>query len=462
MGLSGGCGSSVRYLSNDNSVKQGDTILQETPEISSAKGRLGVLLPGMGAVATTTIAGVLLARKGLAKPIGSLTQLNTIRLGQRTENRSPLIKDFIGLAELDQIVFGGWDPISDNAYESAVNAGVLSNEHLALVKDEMIKIEPMSAAFDTEYVTRLDGPNKKTGSNKRDIAEQIRADIRSFKEKNGCDRLVMVWCGSTEIFLRPGLVHQTMESFERGMEANDASIAPSMLYAYAALKEGVPYANGAPNLSADFSAFEEYAQLKGIPLAGKDFKTGQTLMKTILAPGFKARMLGIKGWFSTNILGNRDGAVLDDPASFKTKEESKLGVIDHILQPELYPDLYGDIYHKVRINYYPPRGDDKEGWDNIDIFGWLNYPMQIKVDFLCKDSILAAPIVLDLAIFMDLAGRAGLGGIQEWLSFYFKSPQCAPGLYPEHDLFIQNWKLKNTLRWLGGEEQITHLGREYY
>tara|TARA_B100000029_G_scaffold19135_3_gene19134 strand:+ start:13239 stop:14549 length:1311 start_codon:yes stop_codon:yes gene_type:complete len=436
--------------------------LQETPEISTAKGRLGVLLPGMGAVATTTIAGVLLARKGLAKPIGSLSQMNTIRLGQRTEKRSPLIKDFIGLAELDQIVFGGWDPIPDNAYESAVNAGVLSNEHLELVKNELMEIKPMSAAFDTEYVTRLDGPNKKAGSNKRDIAEQIRADIRDFKEKNKCDRLVMVWCGSTEIFLRHGSVHETMESFEKGMEDNEQSISPSMLYAYAALKEGVPYANGAPNLSADFGAFEDYAQAEGIPIAGKDFKTGQTLMKTILAPGFKARMLGINGWFSTNILGNRDGAVLDDPASFKTKEESKLGVIDHILQPNLYPDLYGDIYHKVRINYYPPRGDDKEGWDNIDIFGWLDYPMQIKVDFLCKDSILAAPIVLDLAIFLDLAGRAGLGGIQEWLSFYFKSPQCAPGLYPEHDLFIQNWKLKNTLRWLGGEDQITHLGREYY
>ena len=322
--------------------------MQETPEISTAKGRLGVLLPGMGAVATTTIAGVLLARKGLAKPIGSLSQMNTIRLGQRTEKRSPLIKDFIGLAELDQIVFGGWDPIPDNAYESAVNAGVLSNEHLELVKNELMEIKPMSAAFDTEYVTRLDGPNKKAGSNKRDIAEQIRADIRDFKEKNKCDRLVMVWCGSTEIFLRHGSVHETMESFEKGMEDNEQSISPSMLYAYAALKEGVPYANGAPNLSADFGAFEDYAQAEGIPIAGKDFKTGQTLMKTILAPGFKARMLGINGWFSTNILGNRDGAVLDDPASFKTKEESKLGVIDHILQPNLYPDLYGDIYHKVR------------------------------------------------------------------------------------------------------------------
>ena len=436
--------------------------MKEGPEILPAEGRLGVLLPGMGAVATTTIAGVLLGRKGLAKPIGSLTQMNTIRLGQRTDNRTPLIKDFIGLADLNDIVFGGWDPIPDNAYESAANAGVLSAKHLDPIKDELSAITPMPAAFDKEYVTRLDGPNKKTGADKREIAEALREDIRGFKSENGCDRLVMVWCGSTEIFLRPGPTHETMESFETAMEQNDPSIAPSMLYAYAALMEGVPYANGAPNLSADFPAFEDYAKENSLPIGGKDFKTGQTLMKTILAPGFKARMLGVSGWFSTNILGNRDGAVLDDPASFKTKEESKLGVIDHILQPELYPDLYGDIYHKVRINYYPPRGDDKEGWDNIDIFGWLGYPMQIKVDFLCKDSILAAPIVLDLALFMDLAGRAGLGGIQEWLSFYFKSPQCAPGLYPEHDLFIQNWKLKNTLRWLAGEGQITHLGREYY
>ena len=436
--------------------------MKEGPKIRPVEGRLGVLLPGMGAVATTTIAGVLLGRKGLAKPIGSLTQMNTIRLGQRTDNRTPLIKDFIGLADLNDIVFGGWDPIPDNAYESAANAGVLSAKHLDPIKDELSAITPMPAAFDKEYVTRLDGPNKKTGANKREIAEALREDIRGFKSENGCDRLVMVWCGSTEIFLRPGPTHETMESFETAMEQNDPSIAPSMLYAYAALMEGVPYANGAPNLSADFPAFEDYAKENSLPIGGKDFKTGQTLMKTILAPGFKARMLGVSGWFSTNILGNRDGAVLDDPASFKTKEESKLGVIDHILQPELYPDLYGDIYHKVRINYYPPRGDDKEGWDNIDIFGWLGYPMQIKVDFLCKDSILAAPIVLDLALFMDLAGRAGLGGIQEWLSFYFKSPQCAPGFYPEHDLFIQNWKLKNTLRWLAGEEQITHLGREYY
>ena len=436
--------------------------MKERPEIRPAEGRLGVLLPGMGAVATTTIAGVLLARKGLGKPIGSLTQMNTIRLGQRTENRTPLIKDFIGLAGLDDIVFGGWDPIPDNAYESAVNAGVLRAEHLDPIKDELSAIVPMAAAFDTNYVTRLDGPNKKTGANKREIAEALREDIRNFKVENGCDRLVMVWCGSTEIFLRPGPTHETVASFETAMEQNDPSIAPSMLYAYAALMEGIPYANGAPNLSADFPAFEDHAKENGLPICGKDFKTGQTLMKTILAPGFKARMLGVNGWFSTNILGNRDGAVLDDPASFKTKEESKLGVIDHILQPELYPELYGDIYHKVRINYYPPRGDNKEGWDNIDLVGWLGYKMQLKINFLCRDSILAAPIVLDLVLFLDLAKRAGMSGIQEWLSFYFKSPVHAPGLYPEHDLFIQNWKLKNTLRWLAGEDQITHLGREYY
>lgn len=436
--------------------------MKDRPVIGSPEGRLGVLLPGFGAVATTFVAGVEAVRQGLAKPIGSLTQLNTIRLGKRTDSKAPLIKDFIGLAELDQLVFGAWDPIPDDAFDSAVNAGVLERKHLDPIEGFLRSVKPMPAAFDREYVKRLDGPNVKTGANKRDLAEQLREDIRRFKADNDCARLVMIWCGSTEIFLRPGAAHETVEAFEAAMEANDHAIAPSMLYAYAAIMEGVPFANGAPNLSADVPALEELAKEKGVPLAGKDFKTGQTLMKTILAPGFKARMLGIDGWFSTNILGNRDGAVLDDPESFKTKEESKLGVLEHILQPELYPDLYGKLYHKVRINYYPPRGDNKEGWDNIDITGWLGYPMQIKVDFLCRDSILAAPIVLDLALFMDLASRAGMKGIQEWLSFYFKSPQTAPGLYPEHDLFIQHWKLKNTLRWLGGEVLITHLGLEYY
>jgi len=431
-------------------------------EIGAPQGRVGVLLPGMGAVATTFIAGVEAIRRGLAKPIGSLTQMNTIRLGKRTEGRTPRIKEFVPLAGLDQMVFGGWDPIPDDAYESALKSGVLERLHLDPIAGFLRGIKPMSAVFDKAYVKKLDGPNKKALPTKRDMAEALREDIRAFKAKHGCDRMVMIWCGSTEIFLRPGPVHQTLEAFEKAMVENDPAIAPSMLYTYAALMEGVPYANGAPNLSGDIPALERLALDRGVPIAGKDFKTGQTLMKTILAPGLKARMLGLSGWFSTNILGNRDGEVLDDPESFKTKEESKLGVLEHILQPAMYPDLYGKMYHKVRINYYPPRGDNKEGWDNLDIFGWLGYPMQIKVDFLCRDSILAAPIVLDLALFLDLASRAGMQGIQEWLSFYFKSPQTPEGLYPEHDLFIQQRKLKNTLRWMMGEEPITHLGIEYY
>ena len=436
--------------------------MKERAEIMSSEGRLGVLLPGFGAVATTFVAGVEAIRQGMAEPIGSLTQMNTIRLGRRTEGRTPLIKDFISLVELDQLVFGAWDPIPDDGYESAVTAGVLDRTHLDPIEDFLRSIKPMPAVFDSTYVKKLDGPNKKSGANWRELADQLREDIRKFKEDNQCDRLVMVWCGSTEIFLRPGPAHETVEAFEKAMEENDPVIAPSMVYAYAAIMEGIPYANGAPNLSADVPALESLAIERGVPLAGKDFKTGQTLMKTILAPGLKTRMIGIRGWFSTNILGNRDGEVLDDPESFKTKEESKLGVLEHILQPDMYPSLYGDLYHKVRINYYPPRGDNKEGWDNVDIFGWMGYPMQIKVDFLCRDSILAAPIVLDLALFLDLAARSGMKGIQEWLSFYFKSPQTAPGLYPEHDLFIQHRKLKNTLRWLQGEDQITHLGLEYY
>ena len=436
--------------------------MKERPEVRSSEGKLGVLLPGFGAVATTLVAGVEAVRRGMASPIGSLTQMQTIRLGKRNDSRTPLIRDFVDLVPLDRLVFGAWDPIADDGYESALNAGVLDrHEHIEPIKDFLSSIKPMPAAFDPEYVKKLNGPNVKKGANKRDLAEQIRADIRRFKEENDCARLVMVWCGSTEIFLRAGPQHDTLEAFEKAMEENDPAIAPSMLYAYAAIMEGVPYANGAPNLSADFPALEKEAIARGVPIGGKDFKTGQTLMKTILAPGFKARMLGLRGWFSTNILGNRDGEVLDDPASFKTKEESKLGVLEHILQPKMYPELYAKLYHKVRINYYPPHGDNKEGWDNIDIFGWLGYPMQIKVDFLCRDSILAAPIVLDLALFMDLASRAGMSGIQEWLSFYFKSPQTLPGLYPEHDIFIQHWKLKNTLRWMMGEDQITHLGQDY-
>jgi myo-inositol-1-phosphate synthase len=436
--------------------------MRSSVEIAPASGKLGVLLPGLGAVASTFVAGVEAVRRGQAKPIGSLSQLAHIRLGKRTEDRNPLIREMVPLAGLDALEFGGWDPIPDDAYETALKAGVLERAHIDPLEDFLAGIKPMPAVFDQEYVRRIDGTNVKTGSNKYELGEQLREDIRNFAKAHGCERMVMVWCGSTEVFLKAGEAHRSIESFEKAMRENDPAIAPSMVYAWAALREGVPFANGAPNLTVDLPAIQQLARETGMPIAGKDFKTGQTMMKTIIAPGLKARMLGLSGWFSTNILGNRDGAVLDDPDSFKTKEESKLGVLEYVLQPKLYPELYGDVYHKVRINYYPPRGDNKEGWDNIDIFGWMGYPMQIKVDFLCRDSILAAPIVLDLALFMDLSRRAGMSGIMEWLSFYFKSPMTAPGLYPEHDLFIQHWKLKNTLRHMAGEEQITHLGLEYY
>lgn len=431
------------------------------PSIEPHNGKLLVLTPGMGAVSTTFMAGVVSARKNLAKPFGSLTQLQTIRLGARSENRNPLIKDFLDLAGLDDIVFGGWDVIDDNVYEAAKRADVLKPQDLEPLRDELEQIKPMTAAFDQKYVKLLKGDNVKNIANKMELAEALREDIRTKIKETGASRAVMVWCGSTEIHLHPSECHQTIEAFEEGLRNNDDSIAPSQLYAYAAIKEGVPYANGAPNLSADFPALEELAEREGVPIAGKDFKTGQTLMKTILAPGFKTRMLGIRGWFSTNILGNRDGEVLDDPESFKSKEVSKTGVLDSILQPSVYPDLYGDLYHKVRINYYPPRGDEKEGWDNIDIFGWMGYKMQIKVDFLCRDSILAAPIVLDLALFLDFAKRAKKGGIQEWLSFYFKSPHVKAGHIPEHDIFIQHFRLKNTLRVLGGEKPVTHLSENF-
>jgi myo-inositol-1-phosphate synthase len=431
-------------------------------DIKEPKGKLGVLLPGMGAVATTFIAGVESVRRGLAEPIGSLTQMGTIRLGKRTEHRSPMIKDFVPLASLADIEFAGWDIYDDNAYEAASKAGVLGREHLDPIKDFLGGIRPMSAVFSTKYVKKIDGPNKKTGANWYDLAEQLKQDIEGFRKAKKIDRLVMVWCASTEVYTAPKPVHQTIKAFEEGLKKNDPDIAPSMVYAYAAITSGIPFANGAPNLTVDIPALVELAREKNVPIGGKDFKTGQTLMKTIIAPGLKARLIGLNGWFSTNILGNRDGEVLDDPESFKTKEVSKLSVLDTILQPKLYPNLYGNFFHKVRINYYPPRGDNKEGWDNIDIFGWLGYPMQIKIDFLCRDSILAAPIVLDLALFMDFAKRAGLHGIQEWLSFYFKSPQHAPELYPEHDLFIQLMKLKNYLRHVLGEELITHVGYEYY
>jgi len=430
--------------------------------IAPAQGKLGVLLVGLGAVSTTTIAGVFAIRKGLSQPIGSLTQMGTIRLGKRTEGRSPKINEVVPLTGLDDLVFGGWDIFQEDCYSAAKTAGVIEQSLLDKVRPELEKIRPWPAVFDQHYVKRLDGPNVKKGKNKRDLAEQVIADIQKFKKDNNLDRLVMIWCGSTEIFMKESEVHQSVKSFERGLEANDPLIPSSMVYAYAAIREGIPYANAAPNLSADIPALMELAAQTKAPLAGKDMKTVQTLIKTIIAPGLKARMIGVKGWYSTNILGNRDGEVLDDPESFKTKEESKKSALDYIFQPHLYPELYGDLTHMVRINYYPPRGDNKEGWDNIDIFGWLGYPMQLKINFLCRDSILAAPIVLDVALFLDLAKRAGMGGIQEWLSFYFKAPVHAPGLYPEHDLFIQLMKLKNTLRYFKGEDLITHLGREYY
>jgi myo-inositol-1-phosphate synthase len=436
--------------------------VKKPQSIAKAEGKLGIMLVGLGAVSTTTIAGVLAIRKGLAKPIGSLTQMGTIRLGKRTEANSPRIKDFVPLASLDDIVFGGWDLFEDNAYDAAKTAGVLERDMLERIRPELEAITPWPAVFDQKYVKRLHGPNVKTGTSKKDLAEQVRVDIQTFKKAHNLSRLVMVWCGSTEIYLTESAVHQSIDALEKGLEASDEAIPSSMIYAYAAIKEGIPYANAAPNLSADIPALIQLAQQTGSPLAGKDLKTGQTLIKTIIAPGLKARLIGVEGWYSTNILGNRDGEVLDDPESFKTKEESKKSVLDYIFQPTLYPELYEKLCHVVRINYYPPRGDNKEGWDNIDIFGWLGYPMQLKINFLCRDSILAAPIVLDSALFLDLAKRSGMSGIQEWLSFYYKSPMHAAGLYPEHDLFIQLMKLKNTLRYLQGEELITHLGREYY
>ena len=435
---------------------------KENVAIAPAEGKLGVLVPGIGAVTTTFIAGVEAIKRGIAQPFGSLTQLAAIRLGKRTEDRTPLVRDFVPLAGLNDLVVGGWDIFEDNAYEAALNAQVLDKTLLEQVKEPLEAIQPMKGVFYPEYVKRLHGTWVKDGGSKMDQAEMLMDDIRNFKASTGAARLVMIWCGSTEIFHEAAPVHASLKNFEEGLAKSDPAIAPSQIYAYAALKSGVPFANGAPNLTTDVPALLEMARERQLPICGKDFKTGQTMMKTILAPGLKARMLGVNGWFSTNILGNRDGEVLDDPDSFKTKEVTKLSVLDQILQPKLYPMLYKDLFHVVRINYYPPRGDAKEGWDNIDIFGWLGYPMQIKIDFLCRDSILAAPIVLDLVLFLDLAQRAGMKGIQEWLSFYFKAPMTAPGLYPEHDIFIQLMKLKNTLRWMRGEDLITHLGLEYY
>ncbi|GAA4333331.1 inositol-3-phosphate synthase [Mucilaginibacter gynuensis] len=429
--------------------------------IKPAEGKLGILLPGLGAVATTLIAGVEAVKKGISQPIGSLTQLGNIRLGKRTENRNPKIKDFVPLANLNDIVWGGWDVYADNVYEAASHARVLEQHHIEAVKEELQAIVPMKAAFDKNYAKNLDGTHVKEGT-RYELAQQLIEDITNFKEKNGLDRVVLVWCGSTEVYFEASDVHSSLEKFEQGLKNDDKQIAPSMLYAYAALKLGIPFANGAPNLTVDIPALIELAKETHTPIAGKDFKTGQTLMKTILAPGFEARALGVRGWFSTNILGNRDGLVLDDPDNFKTKEVSKLGVLEDILKPESNPELYGEIYHKIRINYYPPHGDNKESWDNIDIFGWMGYPMQIKINFLCRDSILAAPIALDLALFSDFAKRANMSGVQEWLSFYLKSPQTAPGLPAENDIFKQLIKLQNTLRYLMGEDLITHLGLDYY
>jgi myo-inositol-1-phosphate synthase len=430
--------------------------------IDPPRGKLGVLLVGLGAVSTTFIAGVLAVRKGLAAPIGSLTQMGTIRLGKRTEQRSPPIHEFVQLATLDELEFGAWDIFAEDAYAAATTAGVLDSKLLERLREPLSNIRPMPAVFDSSYVKRLDGPNVKRGHSKRELVEELRADIRHFARAKQVNRLVMLWCGSTEAFATESQAHRALADFERAIDSNDAAVSPSMLYAYAALKESVPYVNAAPNLAVDTPALIQLANEQHVPIAGKDLKTGQTLLKTIIAPGLKARLLGVSGWYSTNILGNRDGEVLADPECFRTKEVSKKGVLDHILQPQLYGQLYGNLCHQVQINYYPPRGDNKEGWDNIDLFGWLGYPMQLKVNFLCRDSILAAPLVLDLALFMDFAARAQRSGIQEWLSFYFKSPMCAPGLYPEHDLFIQLKKLKNTLRHLRGEELVTHLGAEYY
>jgi len=435
---------------------------RDAVQIAPAEGKLGVLIPGIGAVTTTFIAGLEAMKRGLGKPIGSLTQLGTVRLGKRTEGRTPAIKDFVPLANTEDLVVGGWDIFEDNAYEAAVKAGVLDTALLDQVKDRLSAIKPMKAVFDPNFVTRLHGPNVKTGGSKMDYAEMVMDDIRQFKEKTGATRLTMIWCGSTEVYHQAAAVHATLKDFECGLQKNDPEISPSQIYAYAALKMGVPHANGAPHMTTDMPALLELARDRNVPVSGKDYKSGQTFMKTLIAPGLKSRMLGLNGWFSTNILGNRDGEVLDDPGSFRSKEVTKSSSLEHILQKNLYPDLYSNYYHKVRIEYYPPRGDAKEGWDNIDIFGWLGYPMQIKINFLCRDSILAAPLVLDLVLFMDLAQRAGMRGIQEWLSFYFKGPMHAPEVYPEHDIFIQLMKLKNTLRWMRGEDLITHLGLEYY
>lgn len=430
--------------------------------IKPAQGKLGVLIPGIGAVTTTLLAGVFSIRKGLGRPIGSVTQTGKIRLGLRTEKRMVSIKDFVPLAPLDDLVFSGWDIYHDSAYEAALKAQVLKKEDIDSVREELQAIKPMPAVFDKNYVKKLDGSNIKKGKNRMDLAEQLMADIETFKKNHNLNRVIMCWAASTEAYHKATEIHRDITSFETGLREDSPDITPSQVYAYAALKSGVAYINGAPHVTTDCPALLQLAAEKHLPVCGKDFKTGQTLMKTIIAPGLQARVLGVSGWFSTNILGNRDGEVLDDPESFRSKEVTKLGVLDTILKPDVYPELYKEIYHKIRINYYPPRGDNKESWDNIDIFGWLDYPMQIKINFLCRDSILAAPVMLDLILFTDLAQRTGMDGIQEWLSFYFKSPMVKEGLYPENDLFIQRSKMENTLRYLMKEKIIHHTGLDYY
>jgi myo-inositol-1-phosphate synthase len=410
--------------------------------VSPATGKLAVLMPGLGAVATTFIAGVDAILNGRTAPIGSYALMGHLPEGDQLT----LVRDAVPLVGLENMVFGGWDIYEGTAYDTARQSAVLSKEDLEAARGALESVRPMKAVFDVEYVRNIDGPNVKKDGTKWDFAESLVQDIKNFMATNGCERAVGVWCASTERYIEVGPVHRTIEAFEAGLKENHPDIAPSMIYAYAFIKAGVPLANGAPNLALDLPCIVDYAKKEGVAIAGKDFKTGQTLMKTMISPGIAARMIGVHGWYSTNILGNTDGAVLDDPGSFKTKEQSKLSVIESILEKDLYPELYSNMTHRVRIDYYPPRGDNKEGWDNIDIFGWMGYPMQIKINFLCRDSILAAPLVLDLAMFMDLAQRSGMSGVQDWLSFYFKSPQRNGDMMPPHDLFKQRDNLQETLR----------------
>jgi myo-inositol-1-phosphate synthase len=436
--------------------------MSQKPTIQPATGPLAVLLPGFGAVASTFVAGVEAARQGIHAPIGSVAELGTVRLGRRDDGKTVKIRDLVPLAPLESLKFGAWDIFPDDAAEVVDRAGVLSKEDTDKVRSFLKTVKPRAGVFDPEYVRRLNGTHIKQEKSHRDRIAALRQDIREMKKELGAERAVVVFCGSTETFRPQSEPVSSLAALEKALDANDPAINPTLLYAYAAIKEGAPFANATPNQSVDTPAIQELAREHGVAIAGRDLKSGQTMMKTVIAPALKARMLGLEGWYSTNILGNRDGEVLDDPQAFKSKEVTKTGVLDTILQPDQYPQLYGKMSHKVSIHYYPPRGDNKEGWDNIDIFGWMGYPMQIKINFLCRDSILAAPLVHDIALFLDLAQRSGWRGIQEWMSFYFKSPMAKDGLQPEHDLFIQQTKLKNTLRALAGEELITHLGLDYY